>query len=139
MLACFCKKKKEGVLVMYLKITEQAQERLQKYIDEGATVILDLDDGVGEYSKMGVCSLDTSFRLLLLDKEQRKNDYKLQLDSDIGDVYIKDYSKMYMDEHMTLSLDPRLGVFILESPSGSLDSHVQLVDLRPEKFSGMKQ
>jgi len=98
MLACFCKKKKEGVLVMYLKITEQAQERLQKYIDEGATVILDLDDGVGEYSKMGVCSLDTSFRLLLLDKEQRKNDYKLQLDSDIGDVYIKDYSKMYMDE-----------------------------------------
>ncbi len=139
MLACFCKKKKEGVLVMYLKITEQAQERLQKYIDEGATVILDLDDGVGEYSKMGVCSLDTSFRLLLLDKEQRKNDYKLQLDSDIGDVYIKDYSKMYMDEHMTLSLDPRLGVFTLESPRGSLDSHVQLVDLRPEKFSGMKQ
>ena len=139
MLACFCKKKKEGVLVMYLKITEQAQERLQKYIDEGATVILDLDDGVGEYSKMGVCSLDTSFRLLLLDKEQRKNDYKLQLDSDIGDVYIKDYSKMYMDEHMTLSLDPRLGVFTLESPSGSLDRHVQLVDLRPEKFSGIKQ
>ncbi|BDP78202.1 hypothetical protein EfmAA242_24300 [Enterococcus faecium] len=43
---------------MYLKITEQAQERLQKYIDEGATVILDLDDGVGEYSKMGVCQLD---------------------------------------------------------------------------------
>ncbi|HAP8532617.1 TPA: iron-sulfur cluster biosynthesis family protein, partial [Enterococcus faecium] len=52
---------------------------------------------------------------------------------------IKDYSKMYMDEHMTLSLDPRLGVFTLESPSGSLDSHVQLVDLRPEKFSGIKQ
>ncbi|HAP9492462.1 TPA: iron-sulfur cluster biosynthesis family protein, partial [Enterococcus faecium] len=43
------------------------------------------------------------------------------------------------DEHMTLSLDPRLGVFTLESPSGSLDSHVQLVDLRPEKFSGIKQ
>lgn len=51
MLACFCKKKKEGVLVMYLKITEQAQERLQKYIDEGATVILDLDDGVGNILK----------------------------------------------------------------------------------------
>ncbi len=36
---------------MYLKITEQAQERLQKYIDEGATVILDLDDGVGNILK----------------------------------------------------------------------------------------
>ena len=40
-----------------------------RHDDEGATIILDLDDGVGEYSKMGVCSLDTSFRLLLLDKE----------------------------------------------------------------------
>ena len=38
---------------------------------------------------------------------------------------------MYMDEAMTLTLDPRLGVFKLESPSGTLDSHVQLVDLRP--------
>ena len=57
---------------MYLKISEKAQERLQKYTDEGATIILDLDDGVGKYSKMGVCSLDTSFRLLLLDKKQEK-------------------------------------------------------------------
>ncbi|AKX85357.1 hypothetical protein H318_13134 [Enterococcus durans IPLA 655] len=116
---------------MYLKISEKAQERLQKYTDEGATIILDLDDGVGKYSKMGVCSLDTSFRLLLLDKKQEKNDYPLTVDSDIGEVYIKDYSKMYMDEAMTLTLDPRLGVFKLESPSGTLDSHVQLVDLRP--------
>ncbi|WP_165003908.1 MULTISPECIES: iron-sulfur cluster biosynthesis family protein [unclassified Enterococcus] len=120
---------------MYLKVSEKAQERLQKYIDEGATVILDLDDGVGEFSKMGVCSLDTSFRLLLLDKKQGKKDYQLSLDSDIGEIYIKDYSKMYMDESMTLTLDPRLGVFRLESPSGSLDSHVQLVDLRPKNFS----
>ena len=79
---------------------------------------------------MGICSLDTSFRLLFLDKKQEKNDYQLIIDSDIGDVYIKDYSKMYMDEAVTLTLDPRLGVFKLESPSGILDSHVQLVDLR---------
>ena len=70
MLACFCKKKKEGVLVMYLKITEQAQERLQKYIDEGATVILDLDDGVGEYSKMGVCSLVFVYFFLIKNREK---------------------------------------------------------------------
>ncbi len=120
-----------GNLYMYLKVSENARERLLKYIDEGAMIILDLDDGVGTYSKMGVCSLDTSFRLLLLDKKQEKNDYPLTLDSDIGEVYIKDYSKMYMDEAMTLTLDPRLGVFKLEGPSGTLDGHVQLVDLRP--------
>ncbi|MBO0430923.1 iron-sulfur cluster biosynthesis family protein [Enterococcus sp. DIV0660C] len=119
---------------MYLKISTEAQERLQKYLDEEAVVILDLDDGVGAYSKMGVCSLDTSFRLLVLDKAQKKEDYQLVLDSDVGELYVKDYSKMYMDEAMTLSLDTRLGVFKLSGPSGMLDSHVQLVDLRPNKI-----
>lgn len=116
---------------MYLKISEKAQERLEKYIQEGAILILDLDDGVGKYSKMGVCSLDTSFRLLLLDKTQEKADFPLAIDSDMGAVFIKNYSKMYMDEMMTLTLDPRLNVFKLESPSGTLDNYVPLVDLRP--------
>jgi len=116
---------------MYLKISEKAQERLEKYIQEGATIILDLDDGVGKYSKMGVCSLDTSFRLLLLASKQEKTDYPMKIDSDMGAIYIKDYSKMYMDETMTLTLDPRLNSFKLESPSGTLDNQVPLVDLRP--------
>ena len=117
---------------MYLKISEKAQERLEKYIQEGATIILDLDDGVGKYSKMGVCSLDTSFRLLLLASKQEKTDYPMKIDSDMGAIYIKDYSKMYMDETMTLTLDPRLNSFKLESPSGTLDNQVPLVDLRPK-------
>ena len=116
---------------MYLKISEKAQERLEKYIQEGATIILDLDDGVGKYSKMGVCSLDTSFRLLLLASKQEKTDYPMKIDSDMGAIYIKDYSKMYMDETMTLTLDLRLNSFKLESPSGTLDNQVPLVDLRP--------
>lgn len=116
---------------MYLKISEKTQERLEKYIQEGATIILDLDDGVGKYSKMGVCSLDTSFRLLLLASKQEKTDYPMKIDSDMGAIYIKDYSKMYMDETMTLTLDPRLNSFKLESPSGTLDNQVPLVDLRP--------
>ena len=109
---------------MYLKISEKAQERLEKYVQEGAI-------SVGKYSKMGVCSLDTSFRLLLLNKKQEKTDYPLTINSDMGEVFIKDYSKMYMDEEMTLTLDPRLNVFKLESPSGTLDNYVPLVDLRP--------
>ena len=120
---------------MYLKISEKAQERLEKYIQEGATIILDLDDGVGKYSKMGVCSLDTSFRLLLLASKQEKTDYPMKIDSDMGAIYIKDYSKMYMDETMTLTLDPRLNSFKLESPSGTLDNQVPLVDLRPQRHA----
>jgi uncharacterized protein YqkB len=120
---------------MYLKITDAAKNKLEDYLNQKATIILDLDDGVGKYSKMGICSLDTSFRILILDKTQDLSDFTVTLDSDIGEVYIKDYSKMYMDEQMTLDLDERLHMFKLSGPSGSLDSHVPIVDLRPERMS----
>jgi uncharacterized protein YqkB len=122
--------KKEG-LKMYLTISDEAKAKLDPYVQSQATIILDLDDGVGNYSKMGVCSLDTSFRLLILAKEQSKDDYNLTLDSDLGAIYIKDYSQSYMDEQMTLTVDPRLQVFQLHGPSGVLDAQVPIVDLRP--------
>lgn len=117
---------------MFLKISDEAQVKLTPYIESKAVLILDLDDGVGKYSKMGVCSLDTSFRLLLLNQLQDKSDFDLTLDSTIGSIYIKDYSKRYLDEEMTLEVDPRLQVFQLKSPSGVLDGNVPIVDLRPE-------
>lgn len=61
---------------MYLKITDAAKAKLDGYITKDDVLILDLDDGVGKYSKVGFCSLDTSFRLLVLDKKQSKEDYK---------------------------------------------------------------
>ena len=117
--------------MLYLSIDDAAKAKLDPYIQAKATIILDLDDGVGAYSKMGVCSLDTSFRILILDEKQKKADYTMQLDSDIGAVYIKDYSDRYMDEQMTLSVDSRLQIFRLSAPSGVLDGNVPIVDLRP--------
>lgn len=117
---------------MFLKVSDEAQVKLTPYINDEAVIILDIDDGVGKYSKMGVCSLDTSFRLVILEQMQDKSDFQLTLDSDIGAVYIKDYSKRYLDEVMTLEVDPRLQVFKLKSPSGILDGNVPIVDLRPE-------
>ena len=91
------------------------------HIENNAGIILALDDGVGKYSKMGVCSLDIGFRLLILDQLQKISDFSLILDSDVGAVYIKDYSKRYLDEEMILEVDSRLQVFKLKSPSGILD------------------
>ncbi|WP_122645470.1 iron-sulfur cluster biosynthesis family protein [Enterococcus mediterraneensis] len=115
---------------MYLKISEEALAKLAPYDTEDTVFVLDLDDGVGKYSKMGVCSLDTSFRLLVLNKEQERSDYEESIKSDAGEIYIKEYSKIYMAEEMTLAVDPRLQVLKLESPSGTLDNNVPIVDLR---------
>lgn len=118
---------------MYLTLTDAAQEKILPYMKEKAVLVLDLDDGVGRYSKVGNCALDTSFRLLLLDQMQDTADYGLTLDSSIGAIAVKDYSERYLDNQMTLDVDARLHTFVLTSPSGVLDSNVPLVDLRPEK------
>jgi uncharacterized protein YqkB len=115
---------------MFLNISDQAQVKLLPYIEQKAVIILDLDDGVGKYSKMGVCSLDTSFRILILDQLQDRSDFNLTLDSSIGEVYVKDYSQRYLDEEMILDVDERLQVLTLKSPSGVLDNNVPIVDLR---------
>ncbi|MGC6769633.1 iron-sulfur cluster biosynthesis family protein [Enterococcus sp. LJL51] len=121
---------------MYLKITDQAQKKLSSYVNENTIVILDMDDGAGEYSKVGFCSLDMSFRILILNSSQSKKDYDALVESSIGDIYIKDYSKRYLDEEMTLDFDQRLHTLNLKTPSGTLDSSVQIVDLRPERTTG---
>lgn len=116
---------------MYLNVNDEAKVKLAPYIENKSVIILDLDDGVGKYSKMGICSLDTSFRLLILNQLQDRSDFNLTVDSDIGAIYVKDYSKRYLDEEMTIEVDPRLQVFKLKSPSGMLDGNVPIVDLRP--------
>ncbi|MFD1902077.1 iron-sulfur cluster biosynthesis family protein [Enterococcus termitis] len=115
---------------MYLNISEEAKAKLMPYVESQAVIILDLDDGVGKYSKMGVCSLDTSFRILLLDQSQDRSDFTATIRSELGTIYIKDYSPRYLDKEMTLDIDPRLQVLKLSSSSGILDGNVPIVDLR---------
>ncbi|BAL61484.1 iron-sulfur cluster biosynthesis family protein [Melissococcus plutonius] len=115
---------------MYLKISDEAKKKLDVYMEENIVPILDLDDGVGEFSSVGNCSLGTNFRLLLLDKNQNRQSFNAKLDSDIGEIYIKDYSKKYLDEEMLLMINPRLQSLQLSGPSGVLNSNLPIVDLR---------
>lgn len=114
---------------MYLKVANELKDRLSNFKKEGI-VVLDLDDGVGKYSKLGVCSLDTSFRLLVLSHDQDRSDYTLDIDSNVGEIPIKEYSKIYLDDQMNLEYDDRLALIKLKSPSGVIDGNVPIIDLR---------
>lgn len=117
---------------MYLNITDAAKQKLDVYLAEDVQVLLDLNDGVGCYSATG-CGCTPDFRILLLDKIQDMKDYQTQIESTIGDIFIKDHSKIYMDETMTLDFNSSLYAFQLKGPSGTLDMNVPIIDLRPEK------
>lgn len=116
---------------MYIEIADELVKKLEQYQD--SRIALDLDDGVGRYSKSGSCALNISFRLLILTKDQDHSDYTLDVESNIGKIAIKKHSKMYLEDQMTLTFDPRMSLIKLKGPSGQIDGNVQIIDLRENK------
>ena len=116
---------------MHLNIADELVKQLEKY--QGSRIVLDLDDGVGRYSKSGSCALNISFRLLILDKDQDDSDYTLDIESIIGNIPIKEHSKLYLEDEMSLVFDPRMSLIKLKGPSGMIDGNIQIIDLRKNK------
>lgn len=115
---------------MNLELTEAAAEKLRGYMNEEVHWLLDLDDGVGPFSKEGSCALYTHFRLLIVAAAAPHPDYQAMVSSTLGDVYIKEYSQLYLAEEMQLDFREAAYSFQLKSASGYLDPNVELIDLR---------
>ncbi|KRN10237.1 iron-sulfur cluster biosynthesis family protein [Liquorilactobacillus mali] len=113
---------------MYLKITPEAQEKLRSKIGgSDVKVLLDFDDGVGALSRVGTCTLASVFRVLLVDPAIDSHDYDESIDTDMGPIAIKGYSKMYMDEDMTLELNEKTQMLRLKGAnSGELTAAVNV-------------
>ncbi|RRG04115.1 MAG: iron-sulfur cluster biosynthesis family protein [Lactobacillus sp.] len=122
---------------MFLTITDAAKEKLAKYLVADKQIILDLDDGVGKFSKVGSCALNLSYRLLIVDAaEDISEDYSGTLDSTVGTLHIKPYSTQYLDEDMRLDVNQRLNTLGLFSESEQMDPNVNIVDITKEINAG---
>ncbi|WEV45803.1 iron-sulfur cluster biosynthesis family protein [Streptococcaceae bacterium ESL0687] len=114
---------------MYLKITDEAQEKIKKMIgDKPAKLIFDMDDGNGLLSRKGSCSLFNHFRILLVDPDFTDPVYDNQMDSDLGPMPYKGYSKNYLSDKMKLSLE-NFRLF-LTCDYESLDRNFEIIDFR---------
>ncbi|KRN29006.1 hypothetical protein IV38_GL001220 [Lactobacillus selangorensis] len=115
---------------MKLTVTEAAQAKLQPYLNDQDKLLLNFDDGVGPFSKVGTCALNTSFDILVVD-DVATPDYNVAVSSNIGkDFWIKDYSKIYLDTNMKLDIKQSTNTLALSGDSGILDSNVQIKDMR---------
>ncbi|MCR1900786.1 iron-sulfur cluster biosynthesis family protein [Ligilactobacillus apodemi] len=117
---------------MKLTIDNEAQAKLTDYFtDDNAVVLLDFDDGVGPFSKVGVCSLNQAFQLVIVDKTEDLHDYEEKLTTNMGDVYFKGYSDMYLDQVMQIKLNPQnMTLRLVGNSSGDLTPVLNVVDLR---------
>lgn len=119
-----------------LQMSQDVQERLKKHLlNDTDQLVLDFDDGVGAYSKVGVCSLDVSFRFLIVNKQGIDAVYDQTIASPLGDVRIKGYADNYVDEAPELYLN-KFGLITLKTAAGIIDTNVEILD-HPEAMTEM--
>ncbi len=107
-----------------LRITPEAAAKIQA-AGSDYQMVLDYDDGVGPFSQVGVCSLNTSFNLILTPKENVSADFNTTLTSTLGPVLVKDYSAEYFEDHPVLKVGFG-GVLALSNDSGLIDGAVEM-------------
>ncbi|KRK86210.1 iron-sulfur cluster biosynthesis family protein [Lentilactobacillus sunkii] len=112
---------------MKLTITNEAIQQLKKAFPADSRLLLSFDDGVGPFSKVGICSLDTSYDVIAVDQDAKTPDYNTQLEANFGDWAFKGYSKIYLDQDM--KLDYKNNRIVLSSEAGIMDSNIELKDL----------
>lgn len=113
---------------MKIEVTDQAQAKLQKYVEAGKKILLDLDDGFGRFSGQGDCALITKFRIIAVDPEENLSDYSVHLESALGIIYFKDSAKDFLDDGMSLRVDPKTQLLIFTNTKETIDKSVNIID-----------
>lgn len=113
---------------MDLTFTAAAQKRLAKYLDgHDYRIILDFDDGVGPFSKLGNCSLDVNYKLIFVEQDEQVPDFNAHFASNLGPIYYKDFDEPQYDEHMTIDFNPRYFTLPLKSDYRLLTDNVEVM------------
>lgn len=114
---------------MKLTFTEQAQQRLSRYVSSGQKMLLDYDDGVGPFSATGSCSMDNNFKLIFVDQDKDYQDFDASFDSNLGPIAYKGYTKPQLDDQMTVKFNPHTFTMPLTTPHGLLTEDLEILDL----------
>lgn len=110
---------------MKITFTEDAKQILNKKLNTNQSILLDLDDGVGMFSKQGFCSLNTSFRFLIVDnKIDFLNDYKIKIDSNLGDIYVKESSDYFFEKDIRIKVKPNSNTLQMSNDLELIDGSV---------------
>ncbi|WP_373842087.1 iron-sulfur cluster biosynthesis family protein [Limosilactobacillus sp.] len=114
---------------MKLTFTDGAVRRLKCYLNPQIKLILDYDDGVGPFSKIGNCSLDANYRLIIVNADQPLTDFPHTISSNLGAVYYKEEAKAQYADQMTVRFNPHYFTMPLVTPQETLTENMEVVDL----------
>lgn len=113
---------------MQLTFTDAAKKRLAHFLKPDKKMLLDYDDGVGPFSATGSCSMDNNYRLIFVDSSDQYHDFDDHLDSNIGPISYKGYTKPQLDEQMTVKFNPNTFTMPLTTLHGLLTEDLEVID-----------
>lgn len=127
---------------MQLSITPEAMQKLVPlFKDSTSVVLLDYGDGNGFLSEGKTeCTLNQAFRILIIHKNSDYHEYNKHLSTPLGNFYYKDYTKMFMDEEMTIKLNPNDQQLSLHGKyRGIITANLKILDYRNQENNNRYQ
>lgn len=112
-------------------VSQEAEELLRGKISEDDQLLLDVEDGDGPFAYSRItCQIDTSFRLIIVNKDTTADLslYSETAETVLGPIKIKKSALMYLDDPTTLAVEPTYKSLQLRGPSGLLKNNLQLID-----------
>lgn len=117
--------------MMYVRVDDKAQEIIKRHSIDDAKVVLNMVDGIGPFAKDSVsCDIGTRFEIIFVDKDRELEDYGETIDSDLGKLYIKPYTKDYLDEKDVIKVGTLNNLILAGEFSGEIDPNVSIRDER---------
>ncbi|MGO2891473.1 iron-sulfur cluster biosynthesis family protein [Enterococcus devriesei] len=113
---------------MNITLDEAAKEKVLSHLDKDKLLLLTFEDGVGVYSQHAMIHMQTQFSINIISQEMEKADYDETIPSNVGDFWIKGYSKEDLQEEMTIKFNPRLSTFSLSGEGGLIDDNLGFID-----------
>ena len=109
---------------MELNVSAVAASRLAPMLHADKALILDINDGIGPYSRPSKTSGQAKFNLLILPRTNVPDVYDAHLDSPVGPVLIKSYTRGFFkaETELTVSGDH----FAIVPGEPQLDPNVRL-------------
>lgn len=115
---------------MYLTITDAAMEKINPILkaEPGRRLIKMYEDGVSPYSHHGEVAMQVSFVFAVIRGDQPLEPwFDETIDSNIGPLPIKGYSKDYMVPNMVLDVK-KFGGVVLRGDAGVIDDTPEIRD-----------
>ncbi|GAA2903533.1 iron-sulfur cluster biosynthesis family protein [Enterococcus pseudoavium] len=113
---------------MKIRLDEMAKEKLLTHLGGDKILLLTFEDSVGPYSQHAMIHMQTQFSLNIITTNMEKSDYNETIPSEIGDFWIKGYSKEDLQEEMWIKFNPRLSTFSLSGEGGMIDDNLGFID-----------